>query len=253
MVAGFTFQNDICVGDCITFTDTTTGNPVDWQWDFGSNATPQTVSGQDPGTICFNAVGVQQIQLTTTDAGGNSSSVTNNLTVHDVPTVTAELDTIIDLGGNVDLIATSPNFGSYQWTPSTYYIDCDTCATTFATPALDVDYIVIFTDPNGCTAQDTVSVEVNFIEGIGVPQAFSPNGDGHNDLLVVKGLGIDKMVFKIYNRYGELIFESQEQTFGWDGTYKGKDENPGVFTWVLEYHLLNGTSKIISGNTTLIR
>jgi gliding motility-associated-like protein len=71
--------------------------------------------------------------------------------------------------------------------------------------------------------------------------------------LVVKGLGIDKMVFKIYNRYGELVFESQEQTFGWDGTYKGKDENPGVFTWVLEYHLLNGTSKIISGNTTLIR
>lgn len=253
MVAGFSFQDDICVGDCITFTDTSSGTPVSWQWDFGTGATPSNSTSQDPGTICFNTVGAQQIQLTITDAGGTSVSVTNSLTVHDVPTVQAELDTIIDLGGNVDLMATSPNFGSYQWTPSTYYIDCDTCSTTFATPALDVDYIVIFTDPNGCTAQDTVSVVVNFIEGIGVPQAFSPNGDGHNDLLVVKGLGIDKMVFKIYNRYGELVFESKEQTFGWDGTYRGKDENPGVFTWVLEYHLLNGTSKVISGNTTLIR
>jgi len=253
LIAGFSFQDDICVGDCITFTDTSSGNPVSWLWDFGSNATPSTSTDQDPGTVCFNTVGVQQVQLTITDAGGSSVSATNNLTVHDVPTVYAELDTVIDLGGNVDLIAVSPNFGNYQWTPDTYYIDCDTCATTFATPALDVDYIVIFTDPNGCTAQDTVHVIVNFIEGIGVPQAFSPNGDGHNDLLVVKGLGIDKMVFKIYNRYGELVFESHEQTFGWDGTYKGKDENPGVFTWVLEYHLLNGSAKVVSGNTTLIR
>ncbi len=253
LIAGFSFQDDICVGDCITFTDTSSGNPVSWLWDFGSNATPSTSTDQDPGTVCFNTVGVQQVQLTITDAGGNSVSATNNLTVHDVPTVYAVLDTVIDLGGNVDLIASSPNFGNYQWTPDTYYIDCDTCAVTFATPALDVDYIVVFTDPNGCTAQDTVSVIVNFIEGIGVPQAFSPNGDGHNDLLVVKGLGIDKMVFKIYNRYGELVFESHEQTFGWDGTYKGKDENPGVFTWVLEYHLLNGSAKVVSGNTTLIR
>lgn len=253
LIAGFSFQDDICVGDCITFTDTSSGNPVDWQWDFGSNATPQTASGQNPGTICFNTVGVHQIQLTITDAGGNSVSATNNLTVHDVPTVTAELDTIIDLGGQVDLIATSPNFGNYQWSPSTYYIDCDTCATTYATPALDVNYIVTFTDPNGCTAEDTVYVKVNFIEGIGVPQAFSPNGDGHNDLLVVKGLGIEKMVFKVYNRYGELVFESHEQTFGWDGTYKGKDENPGVFAWTLEYQLLVGPPKLISGNTTLIR
>ncbi len=253
LIAGFAFQDDICLGDCIEFTDTSSGNPVDWVWDFGSNATPQNANGQDPGTICFNTVGVHQIQLTITDAGGNSASTTQNLTVHDIPSVIAEYDTIIDLGGEVQLIATSTNFGNYLWTPNDYYIDCDTCATTFAVPELDVNYIVTLTDPNGCSARDTVYVKVNFIEGIGVPQAFSPNGDGNNDLLVVKGLGIDQMVFKIYNRYGQLVFESTEQTFGWDGTFKGKDENPGVFTWVLEYHLINGTSRIISGNTTLIR
>ncbi|MGV6860245.1 MAG: PKD domain-containing protein [Putridiphycobacter sp.] len=253
LLAGFSFNDDLCLGDCINFTDTSSGSIVAWQWDFGSNATPQNATGQDPGTICFNAIGVQQIQLTITDAGGNSVSVTNNLTVHDIPTVQAELDTLIDLGGTVDLISNSPNFGTYLWTPDTYYIDCDTCAVTTAKPEFDVDYIVVFTDPNGCTAQDTVSVEVNFIEGIGVPDAFSPNGDGQNDLLVVKGYGIEKMTFKIYNRYGQLVFETNEQTNGWDGTFKGRDENPGVFTWVLEYRLLNNATGTQSGNTTLIR
>jgi gliding motility-associated-like protein len=160
---------------------------------------------------------------------------------------------LIDLGGYAELISVSPNIGNYLWTPDTYYIECDTCSSTIASPYLDTDYIVVFTDLNGCTAQDTVKVEVTFIEGIGLPQAFSPNGDGHNDQLVVKGLGIAQMNFKIYNRYGQLIFETKDQNHGWDGSFKGKDENPGVFVWVLDYELLNGTRNIAKGTTTLIR
>lgn len=253
MVAGFSFADNICVGSCIDFTDTTSGNPVSWSWDFSSDGTPLSSTDQNPTNICFNTAGVFSIQLTVTDAGGTSVSTTNSITVFDVPTVTAVLDTLIDLGGEAELIATSPNIGTYLWTPNTYYIDCDTCASTYAQPQLNTDYIVIFTDPNGCTAEDTVYVTVNFIEGIGVPQAFSPNGDGNNDQLVVKGFGIDQMNFKIYNRYGQLVFESQDQEHGWDGNFKGKEENPGVFVWVLEYRLLNNSSGILKGNTTLIR
>ena len=253
MIAGFSFQDNICAGSCIDFTDTTSGNPVSWSWDFSTGATPISSTDQNPTGICFNTAGVYSIQLTVTDAGGTSVSTTNSITVFDNPTVSAELDTLIDLGGQADLIATSPNIGDFLWTPDTYYIDCDTCATTYAQPQLNTDYIVVFTDPNGCTAQDTVKVDVNFIEGIGVPQAFSPNGDGHNDQLVVKGFGIEKMSFKIYNRYGQLVFESDDQEHGWDGNFKGKEENPGVFVWTLEYRLLNNSSGILKGNTTLIR
>jgi len=254
MIAGFSFSDNICVGSCIDFTDTTSGNVSAWSWDFGAGVTPINSTDQNPTNICFNTSGTYSIQLTVTDAGGNSVSTTNMLTVFDLPTVTAVLDTIIDLGGNADLIASSPNVGNYLWTPNTFYIDCDTCSVTFATPQVDTDYFVTFTDFNGCTAQDTVSVIVNFIEGIGVPQAFSPNNDGKNDLLVVKGLGLDKMNLKIYNRYGQLVFESNEQEHGWDGTFKGKDENPGVFVWVLEYKFLNqSATKSLKGNTTLIR
>jgi gliding motility-associated-like protein len=98
-----------------------------------------------------------------------------------------------------------------------------------------------------------VSVKVNFIEGIGVPTAFSPNGDGNNDVLYVKGVGITKMNFKVYNKYGEKVFETQEQRIGWDGTYLGRNENPGVFVWVLEYSFVNGSGGIQKGNTTLVR
>ena len=61
------------------------------------------------------------------------------------------------------------------------------------------------------------------------------------------------MNFKIYNRYGQLIFETDNQNHGWDGSFKGKAENPGVFVWVLDYQLLNGATKLIKGTTTLIR
>jgi len=253
MIAGFEFSDNICVGSCINFTDTTSGAPVSWAWDFGTDASPITSSAQNPGPICFNTIGVFTIQLTVTDAAGESNSTTNSITVFDLPTITAYYDTLIDLGGEVELNSITPSFGDILWTPNTYYIDCDTCAITYAQPQINTDYFVTITDPNGCTAHDTVQVMVNFIEGIGVPQAFSPNADGNNDQLVVKGFGITKMKFTVYNRYGQLIFQTEDQNNGWDGSFKGSPLNPGVFVWTLEYALLNNSRGLLKGNTTLIR
>jgi gliding motility-associated-like protein len=253
MIAGFSYNDNICAGDCITLTDTTTGVPIAWNWDFGGGATPNTSTDQNP-VVCFTSPGTFNIQLTTTDAGGNNSSTTNSISVFGLPTVTAQLDTIVDIGHEVILDATGSGSGTYLWTPDEGDIACDTCANTTAYPLVNTDFIVYYTDVNGCMAQDTVFVIVNFIEGIGVPQAFSPNGDGHNDVLFVKGFGIIQMKFSVYNRYGQQVFETTDQNIGWDGTFKGRDENPGVFVWVLEYTLIdNISSGVISGNTTLIR
>lgn len=252
MVAGFSYNDNICEGDCITFTDTTTGTPISWLWDFGGGATPNTSTDQNP-VVCFDASGTFNIQLTTSDAGGNTSSTTNSISVFALPTVTAELDSVIDIGGEVELLAAGSGTGHYAWTPAEGEIDCDTCSSTFAKPLVDTEFWVTFTDVNGCTATDSVRVFVNFIEGIGVPQAFSPNGDENNDILFVKGYGIDQLNFKVFNRYGQLVFETSDQNIGWDGKFKGRDENPGVFAWVLEYTFITGKSGVTSGNTTLIR
>jgi gliding motility-associated-like protein len=132
-------------------------------------------------------------------------------------------------------------------------VACDTCAFTSADPWVTTAYIVTLTDVNGCAGQDTVDIYVNFIEGIGVPSAFSPNADGHNDVLYVKGVGIVALNFSVYNRYGQKVFETLDQNIGWDGTYLGRDENSGVFTWILEYNMVNNSAGILKGNTTLIR
>lgn len=251
LVAGFSYPDNICSGQCITLTDTSSGNITDWAWDFGGGAVPNNSSEQNP-EVCFLTAGVYDIQLTLTDLAGDNASVVNQITVVDGPSVTALRDTIIELGGQADLIALSPTPGSYLWTPDDN-IDCDTCSTTWADPWQDQQYIVTITDVNGCSAEDTVDVYVNFIVAIDVPTAFSPNGDGNNDVLYVKGFGINGLTFAVYNRYGEKVFETLDQKIGWDGTYLGKDENSGVFTWVLEYNLVNGGSGRRSGNTTLVR
>lgn len=113
--------------------------------------------------------------------------------------------------------------------------------------------MVTLIDNNGCKAADSVMVFVNFLLSVGVPSAFSPNGDGNNDILFVKGQGLESIYFAVYNRYGELIFKTTDQSIGWDGTFMNRNQNPGVFTWVLQYSTLEGKKGKLNGNTTLIR
>lgn len=252
LVAGFKYPDPVCQGDCIELTDTTSGDPISWAWDFGGAATPNTSTEQNP-IVCFNDLGMFDIQLTVTDSYGQSASVTNQITVYDAPEVSAWGDTIIDLGGEAILIADDTIGGmSYMWTPA-YYVDCDTCEITTVHPQFDTVYTVTITDVNGCQDTAMVVVKVNFVEGIGVPSAFSPDENGINDVLYVKGIGITHLNFAVYNRYGQKVFESQDQNIGWDGNFHGKPEDPGVFIWVVEYTFVNGASGTIKGNTTLIR
>jgi gliding motility-associated-like protein len=252
LIAGFSFDDLVCQGQCITLTDTSLGDPVEWLWDFGGGATPVTSTDENP-LVCFDTPGIFNIQLTVTNALGESASTTNSITVFATPTVDAERDTIIDLGGVANLLATaSVPGGTYTWTPDDF-IECDNCPTTTSNSPEEIVYIVTFVDVNGCSATDSVRVFVNFIEAIGVADAFTPNGDGVNDVLNVMGFGLEAITFSIFNKYGEKVFESQTQLIGWDGTFRGRDQNPGVFTWVLEYQFVNGKTGVINGTTTLVR
>lgn len=252
VIAGFTFDNNVCLGDCITFTDTSVGSTiVSWEWDFGGGGDPATSTEQDP-IVCFNTVGDFNVSLTITSLYGQVSSSTQTITVNEIPVIVAKLDTIIDAGDEANLIATSTFEGEFTWTPE-QTVDCPTCPITTANPLDSTLYTVHFIDNNGCQTQDNVLIMVNFIEGVGVPTGFSPNGDGVNDVLFVKGFGLASINFVIYNRYGEVVFETTDQSIGWDGTFKKRDQNPGVFTWVLQYDFISGKKGMQKGNTTLIR
>ena len=88
---------------------------------------------------------------------------------------------------------------------------------------------------------------------IGVPNAFSPNGDGVNDVVKVEGKGIVTLSFRIYNRWGEKVFETTDQSIGWNGIYKGTLQEMEVYTYALEATLINGQTIPLKGNITLLR
>ena len=94
-----------------------------------------------------------------------------------------------------------------------------------------------------------------------VPNLFSPNGDNNNDLLHIYGWSVDEIDFRVYDRWGELIFQSTNPnistpgspTWGWDGTFKGVELNSAVFVYTLEVTYMDGREQVQHGNITLIR
>lgn len=115
-------------------------------------------------------------------------------------------------------------------------------------------YTVTYTDQYGCVVTDQVTIIVDIALNIGVPSGFSPNGDGTNDFLYVKGgLVIESMNFSIYNRYGQKVFETTDIEEGWDGTHNGKELNPGVFVYYLNVVFIDGSTQELKGNTTLVK
>ena len=86
-----------------------------------------------------------------------------------------------------------------------------------------------------------------------VPNAFSPNNDGENDVLYVRGHPIKSIEFRVFNRWGEMVFESRDISIGWDGTYKGKLVNPDVFDYYLNVECVGDEHKQLQGNVTVLR
>ncbi len=105
----------------------------------------------------------------------------------------------------------------------------------------------------GC--EDTVCHEVQAIVVplLDVPNAFTPNGDGINDVITIKGYGIEKLNWKIYNRWGTMVFQSADQSQGWDGKYKGVLQPQEVYNYVLDVEFSDGTKYQKKGDITLLR
>ena len=248
--ANFTYDGDLCQGSCLDFQDLSSGNPTSWEWNF-DGATPATSTAQNPTNVCFDTPGQYNVSLTVTNASG-TSTFTFPININAAPGIVAFGDTTIDVGGTAILNAEVFGPGTIQWTPSNT-LNCDDCFEVEAQPVITTTYTVSITDNNGCSGIAQVTVEVEVDEILGVPSAFSPNNDGKNDILRVLGDGIQSMNFRIFNRYGQLVYESTDQDEGWDGTFNGDRLNQGVFAYILEYTLVNGVTGRKEGSVTLVK
>lgn len=252
VTADFTRNDTIaCIGDTIYFTSTSTGDIDTYNWTF-TGGSPASSTSQYPGGVYFALDGDYLVTLTVSGPNGQS---TYSESIHvglypDSMEVTG--DTIIEMGGAAFLFATGYGGDSFNWIPNELY-DCPTCGGAFASPLLTQYCVVEYLSADGCAIRDSALVTVKFRDVIDVPNSFSPNGNGLNERVYVKGPGIKDMTFRVFDRYGALVFESTDQEDGWDGTFKGKPLNPGAFLWTLEYVLIDGVAASKSGTVTLYK
>ncbi|MGZ3884517.1 MAG: T9SS type B sorting domain-containing protein, partial [Bacteroidia bacterium] len=128
--------------------------------------------------------------------------------------------------------------------------------TANVTPEITTTYTVVITR-GPCTQNLKVTVvvldDVCSESDVYIPNTFTPNGDGENDIMYVRGAKISELYFAIYNRWGEMVFETRDKNVGWDGIYKGRQADVGVFGYYVKAKCINGLETFRKGNITLIR
>jgi len=140
--------------------------------------------------------------------------------------------------------------GSFTWSPP-YMVSCDTCNPTTTFPKTTTTFTVGLTDELGCVNSDKLTVFVT--SNINAPNAFTPNGDGMNDLFLLKTYRIDKFNLQIFNRWGELLFQTSDKTHGWNGHYKGVISKNDVYIWKVKYTSISGERDNLIGTVTLVK
>lgn len=142
---------------------------------------------------------------------------------------------------------------TYEWSPASL-LDNYRIANPKAVLQSDTWFVLTVKDDAGCVAHDSVFLRVLDGPGFYVPNAFSPNGDGLNEKFRPVGVGIERLdYFRVFNRYGQLMFETNEVNKGWDGTFKGVQQSAGNYVWMLQAIDRKGKLRVLKGSSLLIR
>ena len=167
---------------------------------------------------------------------------------------TATPDTIPE-GGTSTLQAFPATGFSYSWSPTIGLSDPNAQTTTATIPGTST-YEVTLTQGE-CSVKTSVTIyTLEYVCGdvyIYVPNAFSPNGDNLNEKVFVRGQNLEEIDFKIFDRWGELVFATTDQAIGWDGTFKGVLLDPDVYVYHLRVVCFDEQENLIKGNITLLR
>jgi len=196
-------------------------------------------------------------QLTVKGANGCSSvdSATAMVVVSAPPKVSAGNDTAVVIGQPLQLNAVdvdNSGFTSYVWSPAQGLSDPDIADPTTVVTA-DVTYTVMATTASGCSATGTIVIGAATATGIFVPNAFTPNKGGPNDILKVNAFGVQLKYFHVYNRWGQLVFASSDAGAGWDGSFGGQPAGTGAYVWMAAAIDDHGRPVERNGTVILIR
>ena len=250
----------VCVGQPITITATPLFGGLSPNFIFRLNG----VTVQQGSSNTFTSVLIEDGDIVSVILNSNyaclsgSNTVSSNIISLEVappPTVEASVtqDTIINGQSTLLIGSTSASNALYLWEPATFLV-CDICASTNANPEISTTYLLTVTDVNtGCIGFDTVDVFVTNEFNIFVPTAFSPNLDGVNDDLFVRGTGLKSFTLDVFDRWGLKIFTTSDMTLAWNGTHNDKPVIAGIYAYYLKYEKYDGTFGEIKGNISLVR
>jgi gliding motility-associated-like protein len=246
--------NAACAGEPVLFTNLsaiTNSGGVTYLWDFAAGQT----SVQRTPTYIYREPGTYEVSLT----------VTQNACPQNVQVVTKTLDVKKTVPGTtygaVNAVAGVPfalearAIGiEYNWTPATG-LNNPRIQSPKVNISSDQTYIIEIMNASGCITRDTVQVKVQHSKvNAYVPTAFTPNGNGQNDRLRPVLFNIPKLTyFKVFNRWGQLVFQTSQMGEGWDGTLKGKEQPSESYRWILECVDANGNTIKRSGTSLLIK
>jgi gliding motility-associated-like protein len=199
---------------------------------------------------------VYQLQVTGANGCASVGAATIKVTVTPSARVFAGNDTTVVAGQPLQLFAIDVNnsgFTGYQWSPARG-LNNPFSPDPVVSVTGSITYTVVAMTPQGCTAEDSIAIKVYAFADIFVPNAFTPNGDGHNDILKAIPAGIRNFqYFVVYNRLGAEVFRTADPGKGWDGSLNGHQQSPGAFIWIAQGIDYQGLTIRRQGSVILIR
>jgi gliding motility-associated-like protein len=249
--AEFDYDGLPCPNTPIQFNNHTesTFKPVNFtNWNFGDG---NSTSDENP-IHSYSSGGTYPVTLVSKNVKGCIDTATHNIQIENFRPFAGN-DTIIVKGESIIFNATGGSV--YTWTPSTYLNNPNVRNPIGYYPdTTKITYVVHIASEAGCEGDDSITVWVVNQSAIFVPSAFSPNGDGRNDILRPIGIGYrDVNYFRVYNRWGQAVFYGTKFNEGWDGSYQGRTADIGTYFWVLSITDRFGNETTMKGDATLIR
>lgn len=235
---------DFCPGESITLQVSDT--LPNYLWSPGGATTPTiTVNNEGKYTVTaqYECVSV--------------TSDTLDIELLSVSQISLIPETTIKSGEQVTLTTLATNASNYSWIPNDSTLSCNDCDSPIATPTASTEYCITIKSVDSCAT--TKCVKINVVptcKDIFIPNAFSPNGDGNNDVLELytKFDCVTEYNFQIFDRWGEKVFEATKPTESWDGKFNGKELDSAVFVYQLKYKTIEKAEYIQkSGNVSIIK
>jgi gliding motility-associated-like protein len=247
--------DSVCTGRGTHFTNLTNENGTAlarYHWDFKNGFVSDT---KTPNTFIYDNAGLYYVSLKVVNLGCENApqTIVKPVQVGNTTPNKRYKDLRVVEGSVTQLFARDSIGNHYSWQPGTDLSD-NQIRDPLYTAAFEVMYLVTISDDHTCYTTDTLTIHVMKKAGVYMPTAFTPNGDGKNDVIkpIMVGMqGLKK--FTIFNRYGNMIFSTSKEDTGWDGTYQGSRMESGVFVWMVQYIGSDGAEHIEKGTLTLIR